>query len=407
MSVAALTEQLVAPEEANKAADSAKRQMALRALGELKDEAGLAAIEPYLKSPDPLLADYAKAAQAAIKGEKYKRPTVSKDALRNDLTLLPSGLGAIGGMTMEPGSPMNLVDEMKKLGMLGMPEPEEAEAMMVQSLSQVASMVGNFRLGAVTFGVASDVGDDTGSVVVIVRGLYNSKALDAMLSDRIGGVRKKAGGLTYHELDSDTAYVAPVSDELLVFTVGANGDQLPLAEVGAKVVAGGGDFALGKDLAQMLDKAEIGAPAWALAKVTEAYAQAPFLAPFDTLTLGSEKIDGGKSRLKLSATGTDAEGAAEVVKQMNEGIAEMREGAAEAAESGEMPKSITDMMASIKVATEGGNATLSAEIGSANAMAMMPFFLFSARAAAPMEIEAEELQQLEALPEAPKEKVPE
>ena len=230
LSVAALAEQLVAPEDANKAADSAKRQMALRALGELKDEAGLPAIEPYLKSPDPLLADYAKEARAAIKGEAFTRRTVSKDDLRNDLTLLPSGLGAIGGMRMEAGAPMDLTAEMKKLGTPGLPDPEEAEAMIVESIAGVSSMVGNFRLGAVTFGIASDVGDDSGSVVLIVRGLYNSKALDAMLGDRIGGVRKKAGGLTYHELDSNTAYVAPVSDELLVFTVGANAEALPLAE---------------------------------------------------------------------------------------------------------------------------------------------------------------------------------
>ena len=88
--------------------------------------------------------------------------------------------------------------------------------------------------------------------------------------------------------------------------------------------------------------------------------------------LGSEKIDGGKSRMTLSANGTDAEGAAEVVKQINEGLAEMREEMAGDAENGMVPKSMIDMIASIEVAADGGNATMSAEMGSGNAMALFP-----------------------------------
>ena len=184
MNVAALSEVLEAPvagDAAAKPGDSARRQLALRALGELKDEAALPVIEKQVKSRDPLVADYAKAARAAIKGEKHQRAVPREELLRQDLACLPSGLGVIGRLTPSSasGGGGNLIEQMKTLmgDIEGAPDPKELEAQIVGQLGSVMSMLGNVRVSAITVGVSSEIGDDEGFVVAIAPVSYTHLTL--------------------------------------------------------------------------------------------------------------------------------------------------------------------------------------------------------------------------------------
>jgi hypothetical protein len=382
MSVAALSAVLDEAEPAAAASRysfAARRQMALRGLGELKDVTALAAIERFLRSPDPLTAEYAKAAKAAIEGKGFERSRPSEDVLSADLACLPSGLGAIGRMNADSGSPIDLAKLMEGGALPEGLKKADIEAQILEALGQVIARMGNFRLSAITFGVASEVGGNEGFVVMLVRGLYDHKALESMMGDRIGGVRMKEGGLVFHELDSDHAYVAPVSNELLVFVAGAARGEMPLAEIGAKVVAGGGDFAIGKELAKLLERTDTSAPLWAMAEVTESYKQAPILKPFDTLVLGSKALDTGKSKLTLKAKGGDPAAAKEVVEEMNKGLVAAIEQMDQAGKDFPGSGSMGEMLKSVKIeAAEGGSATLTAEMVESSVASMLPMMFFGA-----------------------------
>lgn len=389
MNVAALSEVLDAPVPEAAAArpgDSARRQLALRALGELKDEAALPIIEKHSASADRFIADYAKAARAAIKGEKYSRSSPGREVLRQDLACLPSGVGVIGRLSATSGgSGVELIKQMKSLDeqlrkrgghVLGGGDVEKMEAEMVERIGKPISMLGNVRLSAVTFGVASEVGNNKGFVVGLARGLYDREAVVRLFGELGAGEVLKAGGLTFHEIERGKMYVAPVSDELLVFAAGASLEEIPLAEVGKKVSAGGGDFAIGRDLAMLLDRADTSVPVWVLMKVSEAYKQVPFLAPFDTVVLQGKQADGGKAKLSLTGKGKDPEAVAMVAEQLNGMLKEARAKMAEETENFPPAKIVGDMLKSVGIEAEGGVATMTGELPEGGVMSILPMVFF-------------------------------
>ncbi len=366
------------PEGAARRGDSARRQMALRALGELGDDGALPLIAKYVGSDDPLVADYARAARAAIEGKEYRREGASEEDLRLDLSCLPSGVGVIGRVTMKPGAPLDVVEQLALVGKAEGWDAAEMESEVVRKIGEMVSQIGNLRLHALTFGLAGKVGNDTGFLVLIARGLYDHKALSAMLGDRIGGVRRKAGGLTFHELDSNNMYVAPVSDQQLVFIAGASTDQMPLAEVGAKVSAGGGDFTIGKTLAKLLDKADKGTPGWALVEVTESYRESPFLKPFDTLSLQAKEV-GGRLKFTVSGLGTDAAAVAKVVARLNGELEKAREAVREEMEEADgFPGDtmVKEILEATSITADGGVAQFATELPGDGAAPLLQLVYF-------------------------------
>lgn len=375
----AVLEAPVPEDKKARAADSALRQLAVRELAVLGAKDALPLIEKLITSRDRLLADYAKSARAKLGGKPYTRLVADPEELQMDLSLLPSGVGALGQMKMSSGEPVDLAAQMKKMmggpAGEGGPDVAEMEAQMVGGMAQIAGMMGNFRINSITFGLASEVGPNSGHVVLVMRGLYDHDAFESMLGERIGGVRRKAGGLTFYELETNTFYVAPVSDKLLVGIAGADIEELPLDEVGKKVAAGGGDFTLGGELARMLGRVDRKAPIWAIAEVTEAYKQAPFLKPFKTLQMTGTK-NGDTQLMKLSAQGDDAAGADKVIEEMRSGLAEMKKGIAEQGDDMPMLKDIKAMVDGVKISGEGGSAQLEVPMSGEVNLGSLPMLIF-------------------------------
>jgi len=391
LSVPALTESLKAEEDAL-FGNSAQRQMALRALGELGDAAALPAIAKYAEAKNPLVASYARAAQAAIEGKKYQRPGVSEDDLRTDLACLPSGVGVIGRIKMGGGGAVDIVKQIVAMGLddlFGdMEDPAEAktkiEAQILAGLGGVIARLGNFRVNALTFGVAAEVGPDANFVVVLVRGIYDHDALSAMLGESIDDVRREAGGLTYYDLLSGRVHVAPVSDELLVLIAGTSVDTSPLAEVGAKVIAGGGDFTISKTLAKLLDEVDLATPLWILLEVTESYKKSPFLKPFDTVRLWRKNV-GDKFKLNVMAEGSDAAAVGEVVDELNEGLNELRKQIDQTSEEHPSSKMVLAMFKSAVLTTDETSAKFEIDLpGDGGVEVLLPMLWLSA----PVKMEA-------------------
>ena len=94
-------------------------------------------------------------------------------------------------------------------------------------------------------------------------------------------------------------------------------------------------------------------------------------------------IDGFGVTAELStAQGHLAHARTDLRRQDYEGAIAAADMAEEGA-AGAVPKSAMDVITSMKVAADGGNATMTAEVASSGAVAMMPFMLFTARMAPP------------------------
>ena len=89
----------------------------------------------------------------------------------------------------------------------------------------------------------------------------------------------------YDAIDPDKALKGSAGGKV-IFIAGASREELPLDEVGRKVAAGGGDFALGKNLAKMLDGIDRKAPK----DKRHLYLARPLAGVFNPAALGEREI---------------------------------------------------------------------------------------------------------------------
>ena len=104
--------------------------------------------------------------------------------------------------------------------------------------------------------------------------------------------------------------------------------------------------------------------------------EAKLLKAFNTLT-GTIRQKDNQMDLVIKAFGGDAEGAAAAVQEVETSLAEGREQFARISERMPMMKPMSDLLKSIKVASDGGNATLTGHLkGDFRKMLMAPFGMF-------------------------------
>ena len=156
--------------------------MAIRTAGEKK----FAALQPRLKqltqSEDPFVADYAKAAIAALADLPNQR---SHEPSNDDVWLLPADCRAVLHITASAGAPPDtanielLIDPMLRLSA----EAQQQRAHVAYAeLLAVAEQVGNVRLDGVTVGISGDIGPNAGQVVIALHALYDHQAMTRYLA---------------------------------------------------------------------------------------------------------------------------------------------------------------------------------------------------------------------------------
>ena len=181
---AARVQNLIGQLYANVQGPAVRRLMAIRTLGELKKRDALATLKPLLKSRVIFEAEYVRAAIAAIEGKEFKRPALPAKDRMKDIWLLPANCGVVGQMTIPPGKPIDIAKAIKTMGPMGGggQTPQKMLPQLTAMIAMAAGHVGNVRIDAVTIGLANDVGNRRGFVVVIARGRVPSPPVNTRTS---------------------------------------------------------------------------------------------------------------------------------------------------------------------------------------------------------------------------------
>ena len=160
--------------------------MAMRGLGALGDKAALPALQKVLESKHRFYPEQARAAIAQIEGNQYVRPAADAAAMESDLALLPAGLGVVLQCRLAPGKPADVklaAGEFAKISDMNLKAAEVLKRFNQQAIG-IAEKIGNVRLDGLTFGMSgSETEGEELLMVAIVRGLYDPKALEAMVSE--------------------------------------------------------------------------------------------------------------------------------------------------------------------------------------------------------------------------------
>ncbi|MFP4056349.1 MAG: HEAT repeat domain-containing protein [Candidatus Brocadiia bacterium] len=367
-------------------AQAVRRLMAIRALGEMGKPEALPLLRRLAGAEAPFAADYARRAIAAVEGKPYERPQPEAAAAWSDVCVLPRGCGVVAQFAMPPGGPGDFEKALQGVAPM-VPGGAEASKMLeelARVIGGVAETVGNIRLHGVTVGVAGDIGDDAGFVVVVGRGLYDPEAVAEALREA-GATATEVGGMEVFAPEGEVCLI-PCSPRRFVAAFGPGREHMPIEELVAALRAerAPDEPALGPKLQALIASVDTEAPCWAVATITEAYGAAPLLAPFDTVTLAGKQGDDGALALTLVARGTDVPKVEAAVATFRQGLEEAKREVGE--EAGRMPalKPIAEFLDSVAVECDGAKAVVSASLQSPTAVMLAPLLLFTAgRRAAP------------------------
>ncbi len=389
------------------ATGAARRLMAIRTLGELKKTGALPTLQGLLTSKALFEADYARAAIAAIEGKPYTRPVPSAKARAKDPWLLPADCGIVGQMTVPQGGNFDFDAAMKTMApMAGGRDPNQMLEMGTRTLLEAVDRLGNVRVHSATLGVARNIGSHEGFVVVLARGVYDTKAVERLLADEGSGETQTIDGVKVHWPDDEFAMILPSSDTLVLVAGpgprrhshnhaegdhnSADGDdpakpERPIAAavhaMAKAVKTGAGSLDAAGDLGKLIKAIDTDAPLWAVTKVSDTYRQGgPIIQPFETASLvGKPAKDGKAVELTLTAEGTDivaiTTAAQDLLKHLEEAKREMGQ------QAERMPafKPIADFFGSIQVKLTGGKVTITGRLQDSSTMMMIPMMFMGVR----------------------------
>ncbi|NQT52020.1 hypothetical protein HQ576_08215, partial [bacterium] len=308
-------------------------------------------------------------------GRAWKPAALAKATLEADLRLLPPNCGLVAQAAMLANPQFSIS---KAIGDLGGMLPGGMDATQIlgkltEGILMVAERVGNVRIERITLGVADNVGDDTGFVVIVVRGAYDAAAASAALQ-QIGLNATKVDGMDVLAADREFR-VIPCSNRRLVMIGGPRQAVMPVEDVIAAIKTPPDALRLNEELAALVRKADVTQPLWAVATLTDAYRQTPVTAPFDTATLTTQADEKGDLAGTLVAVGKDAEAVKRVADLVNNGI---KEGITELTEhAGRMPamKPMLDILKSIQVNQADATLTITAKLKGSFILPMMPMLM--------------------------------
>lgn len=307
--------------------EQVRRLMAIRTAGERKLAATLPRLRELEKSDEPFVADYASAAIAAIEGKPYARQQVSSG---EDVWLLPAACRAVLHVEslsgVKPITPAQLDDAVRAMAAASGITQEEARVEAKKAISriiEIADRVGNVRVAGVTIGIATGNEAAGASVVAIVRGRYDARALAEVVNASIdptgGGGRKAVDGVDTLTLSSGIITLFP-DDARAAFILPLPFSQIDAAaEVATALRTGRGPLKAVPEMADLLAKLDLSQPISGVVKGTGAFQNSTFFKPFEVLTIAGRRVDRGIA-LRLDAQGRDAESIAASVEGMNESL---------------------------------------------------------------------------------------
>jgi hypothetical protein len=357
-------------------AHQVRRLMAIRALGELGQKEGLAALRPLADSKEMFIGGYARRAIAAIEGRELDA-LAAPEGRRGDVALMPAEVRALIQLTV-PGRtrPTTLEQVVEAAPVMPGMDKQAMLAEMTSAIISLAEQIGDVRLDAVTVGISGDVGPDAGYAAVVVRGEYDAKAVGAMI-ERMGVAKQAVEGVDVYSPERQFAFI--FADGRGVALLGPNAETLPTARMVRALQTGRGEIHQQKEMAGLLEKVDQALPLWGIMHVTDTFRQAPALAPFDTVLLAAGRRD-DKLDVVITAQGSDAAGVGQTVQMVNASVQEALPGLRGMAQQMPMMRSILEVAESIRATADGARATLTMSMKQ-DAGIMMPMMLFGVRAA--------------------------
>ncbi len=377
--VADSARQIVA--ELEKGSDSAcAKLMAIRTLGETKCTAAVGALKGLVDSSEPFVAQYAREALARINGQAVPRVKADLKPFRGEVMLLPANCGLVGQLAVGPmGAAATLDSIMEDMGM-GMPADAVQKAQVIDQMNKnliaLADQVGNIRIDGITLGVADDVGDNGGFVVVIARGLYDPQRIAKALEATSKPVRMD--GMDTYTVGNGEANFVLASPQQLILVFGPSGkDTAPVVkQMAAAAKKGAGGLGENVEMVKLIKTVDTSASLWAAAKMSEAYRKDEFLAGFDTATLVG-RLGEGSVKLEAVATGKDADKLEKSFSTFNQTLADIRKGIKMLQGSRAPAKtiqSVLDLMDAIKTKREEGKITVTVDLkGDPSKIGILPF----------------------------------
>lgn len=365
---------------AAKAAD-VRRLMAIRTLGELKKPEALEILRPLAASPDFFVADYAKAAIAAIEGKPYPRPVPTAEELASDVGLLPKSACGMAQVVLPAGGPVSFDAALKQMagarGMRGgMGDPEKVKAQLAGAVLKLAERLGNVRVQALT-GAFGGGFDRTAFGMVVARGVYEPAAVRAALVG-LGCKAETRDGVDVVAPDGGEVTIALPSAQRLAF-LGMDDRRAAAGrarDMIAALKAGKGTVSENQELSGLFKSLPAAAPVRAALVAHDGLRkEGPLLDGVDTVTLAGEVSKGGTD-LTMVARGKDQEKLKASVAVFEQGRAEAEKEMKRWTER-EAPflKPITDLVTGLKVETKANEVTVRGRLeGQLSAgMIVLPF----------------------------------
>lgn len=368
------------------------RLMAIRALGEMGDEASLAVLEPLTDSAEPFVGGYARRSVAWIRGDDPEPiEPVDADLMDADLALLPSEVQIIGqsrGLTLNTGP----VDLKAMLSNLAAASGESVDDMVDQIAYQVLELVevlGNIRLDTLTFGMSvREDGNGPGIVMVVARGQYDRSRLLQMFEEEesdmaffsIDDIEVASAA---HEWGEQFVFMMP-SDERMVFMFSEReGTQMPIDETAMLIQDGETEPALGGVLLDELEHIDRSTtPIWMAMEVPAGFKHgeaAEVLGAFDAVRMVGHANEAGDLVVDAWARGEDAGAVNQTVGVIRgyiiEGIEELSEEMQFDPAMAEMFGPIVQMLQSIEMTVEGTEVTGTMTLPNAGSGMMQMLFM--------------------------------
>jgi hypothetical protein len=212
-----------------------------------------------------------------------------------------------------------------------------------------------------TFGLAEDIGPRSGFVAITARGKYSPGMIRKLImKEPREGLMEVVDEVEVFRPDPNVALILPSEDRFVLLACEGADEVIPYEPMVKALKGNEKGVTAHEEMAKLLRSVDRTKPIWAIARMTPAYRQAPFLAPFDTITLEGDEKD-GVLKLKLIAKGKDVEGIKTAVAQFEmmrqEALREMKN----QVETAPLQKTAIDFMESVKVDSAGQAVTITAD----------------------------------------------
>lgn len=249
-----------------------RRLMAIRALGELGDARGLAAVEAAGRSGDSFAADYAARAAARIARRPVPVPQVPEKL--QDAWLMPATCRAVVQWRAAVEATKGATRGWPAVLAAAFPDADRRSAALRPALNEIetlAEAIGNVRVQTVTVGLSGDPAADppAASAVLMVRAQYDRAAFRSWVGWRFRPMRQVE--------QADVADFGPemslvlAGEDCLAMVAAVEGRGRAVDGVRLAVAAGKGGMSQAEGpLGDWLRKADLRQPMWGVGFFTPA-----------------------------------------------------------------------------------------------------------------------------------------